>query len=370
MLCSNCGKELEDSNISCPSCGTKYGDVPETPPSTRSEKPLSQVALLPREVAKGFLIIITGAVMMLTAMALVWYTVYGHEYYLLDFDDLNNSSSVDYWVNWYGAALPLILVIVFASVAILSAVYSLATGQRFKQLWGWLSFLSAAALIANFLYLLVVYSGKEYSEDVRPHIGWVVALIGAIAIGIGTIIIDIGSKKKPHSQIALLPMAVAQIASLPRKVATGFLIIITGAIMMLISLALAWYSVHTDMAQHFLLKFDFLNNWRWLADSGTHWSGTTLPLVLMIVFASITILSTVYALATGQRFRRLWGWLSLLSAAVIIANFLYFRVYYWDHGYVRDFTPHIGWVVALIGAIAIGIGAIIIGIDSKKKPLS
>ncbi|MDD5095077.1 MAG: hypothetical protein PHV74_11990 [Dehalococcoidia bacterium] len=336
-----------------------------TPPSTESEKPLSQAALLPREVALGFLIIITGAIMMLTAMALVWYTVYGYEFFFLDFDDLRHSSSVDYWVSWYGAALPLILVIVFASIAILSTFYALATGRRFKRLWIWLSLLSAAALLANFLYLLVVYSGKEYSEDVRPHIGWVVALIGAIAIGIG-------SKKKPHSQVALLPRAIAQIALVQRGIAMGFLTIITGAIMMLSSLALDWYSVHTSYASgnDSFLKFDFLNNSSLIANSGAHWSGTTLPLILMIVLASIAILSTTYALATGQQFKKLWGWLSVLSAVVIIANFVYFRVAYrvWD---LRiDITPHIGWVIALIGAIAIGIGAIAISIVSRKEPLS
>lgn len=341
-----------------------------TLPSTESEKP--QVALLPREVALGFLTIITGAVMMLTALALVWYTVYGYEYSLLDFADLRHSSSEDYWVNWYGAILPLVLVIVFASIAILSAVYSLATSRLFKRLWGWLSFLSTATLITNFVYLLVVYSGKEYSEDVRPHIGWMVALTGAVAIGIGTIAIHVGSKRKPHSQVALLPQAVAQIASLPRGVVAGFLIIITGAIMILISLALNWYALHTSyITGDFFLKFDFLtNNHDRLANWGVHWSGATLPLVLVVIFASIAILSTAYALVTGQQFRKLWGWLSVLSATVIIANFVYFHVAFrvWD---LRiDITPYIGWVVALIGAIAMGIGTITIGVRNKKKPLA
>ncbi|MFC2017938.1 zinc ribbon domain-containing protein [Chloroflexota bacterium] len=357
MFCSLCGKELEESDICCPSCGAKAGAVSRTPLSTQLEKPFLKIVLLPRAVAIGHLIIITGAVMMLTSPALLWYTVYGYEFDFLGFNDVYKLSSVvypDYGFNWYGTTLPLILMIVFASTAIISSAYASATGHRLKWLLLLLSFLSVATLMANFLYLLVIYSAK-YNDDVRPHIGWVVALIGSVAIGIGAIASDIGSRKKPLSQAT----------SLPRMLNIGPLIILTGAAIMLITLALSWYSIHTHDG-NFFLKFDFLNNWRWLGHAGYHWSGTTLPLILMIVFASIAILSAVYALATGQRFKKIWLSLSFLCAAVIIANFLYLFLYARHQGYVENVIPQIGWILALIGGVAVGIGAIASGTSSRE----
>ena len=148
----------------------------------------------------GFLIIITGAVMMLIAIAFDWYKLnfYGHKM-ILDFNDLLNNPALERRfeqdLSWYGTSLPLILIIAFASAAILSAVYALASGRCFKQLWGWLGLLSVTALIANFLCFRYVAIG----EDCTPQIGWGLALIGAVAIGIGAIMIGIGNKKKSLS---------------------------------------------------------------------------------------------------------------------------------------------------------------------------
>ncbi len=100
----------------------------------------------------GFLIIVTGAIMMLIAIALDWYKLnfYGHKM-VLDFNDLLNNPALERRfeqdLSWYGTSLPLILMIAFASVATLSAVYALASGHCFKQLWGWLGLLSVAALL-------------------------------------------------------------------------------------------------------------------------------------------------------------------------------------------------------------------------------
>jgi hypothetical protein len=55
-------------------------------------------------------------------MALNWYK---YEYFFLDLNILTNPNSKYYGgFKLFGAALPLILIIVFASIAILSTVYA------------------------------------------------------------------------------------------------------------------------------------------------------------------------------------------------------------------------------------------------------
>jgi len=147
----------------------------------------------------------------------------------------------------------------------------------------------------------------------------------------------------------------------------GFLFILIGAIMMPISLAMNLYTVkflHRTSFIDFssLLNHPGLEN-RFEIDD-LNWSVTTLLLIIIIVFSSIVILSAVYALATGQRFKKLWILLSLLSAAALIANFLYLRYVLSDFW---EITPYDGWILALIGAMAISIGSITIGIVSRKK---
>jgi hypothetical protein len=146
---------------------------------------------------------------MLITPTLDWYTVHGtvhgHEYPSLDFVSLTHGNSL-IWLgfNWFGAALPPILIILFAYIAFLSIVYALVTGQHLRKLWTLLALLSVAALLANFLYLCVDDVSKDYSWGnvniyVTPRIGWILALIGAMAVGIGSTAIGIVSRKKPLS---------------------------------------------------------------------------------------------------------------------------------------------------------------------------
>lgn len=179
----------------------KVGAAPETSSSAQPERPFSKVVLSRREVAKDFLITTTGAIMMLTALALHWYTVDDYKKFL-DFGDLLNHNVIERRFeqdfNWYGTSLPLIFIIVFASIAILIAVYTLATGRRLRKPWFFLGLLSVAALIANFLYLHFAVCSDCFGNLI-PHYGWAVAFIGAVVIGIGTMAIVTSSKKKPLS---------------------------------------------------------------------------------------------------------------------------------------------------------------------------
>jgi len=253
--------------------------------------------------------------------------------------------------------------LVFASIVILSTVYALATGQRYKKLWIWLGLLSAAALIANFLYLRYVLA--DFWE-ITPNVGWIFAFIGAVAIGAGAMAIDTVSMKKPLLQISLPS----------RAIAVCFLILMTGAMMMLITMTLDWYTVHGTVHGHEYppLDFESLTNDHTLTWLGLNWFGAALPPFLVILFASIAFFSIIYAFVTGQRFRKLWIWLSLLSVAALIANFVYLCLddvsADYSSGIVNIYvTPRFGWILALIGALAVGIGSIAIGIVSKKKQL-
>jgi len=153
--------------------------------------------------------------MMLTGLFLDWYTVCiasnmdvvtplggSYIYFSLDFAELIDPGKIDIWgLHWSGTILPLVMLIVFPSLALLAAVYSLAGGQRFKMLWSWFSLLAIVALMANFLYLLVIFISDVNVYFVIPQAGWVLALIGAAAIGIGSL-------RKSHRHVALTPRAV------------------------------------------------------------------------------------------------------------------------------------------------------------------
>lgn len=201
MLCSKCGKELDYSDNYCRSCGKRVGEVSEIPPAPRLKKSQSQ-PVLEKALSTGFLIIVAGAILLLIALSQDWYTVRctgadcaGYENQNLDFELLTDSDFLESLaLNWFGVALSHILMVSFASIPVFAAVFAIATGRRLKQIWTWLAFLSVAALIANFLYLLLALNSKgielagsiDSTLYVTPHAGWVLAFLGAVAIGIGS----------------------------------------------------------------------------------------------------------------------------------------------------------------------------------------
>jgi len=119
--------------------------------------------------------------------------------------------------------------------------------------------------------------------------------------------------------------------------------------MMLISLTLGWYSIYNsggDAVLYGSADFGFL----------VKWPAFSLPILIIIVIAS---LSAIYSLATGQHFKQLWKWLSIMASIVLIVNLLYFLpILGWGWGYDSYHSlPRAGWVLALIGAVAIVLAA-------------
>jgi len=148
---------------------------------------------------KGLWIIVTGIAMMLIAMFLDWYTITGScsNWHINYFELIKHSEPLASWeINWFGTALPAMFFATFASIAILS-VFSLIDIYS-RKLWLSLSLLSVGALFANYLYVLLFFASRTIKE-VYPNIGWIIAMIGIVIIGAGTMAISNYSKNTSHS---------------------------------------------------------------------------------------------------------------------------------------------------------------------------
>jgi len=158
--------------------------------------------------------------------------------------------------------------------------------------------------------------------------------------------------------------------SIPPAAVKGVIVAAAGAIMMLIALALDWYTARCagdDCRGAGSVNIDFGD----LMDSeGLNWAGDPLPLILMIVFASITLLTIGYFMLSGTLVKKLLTWLGVLSLLCLTGNFVYLLVevmteatdYYDITPYI---TPHAGWSIAFIGALVVIIGSSMTGTDRR-----
>jgi hypothetical protein len=127
---------------------------------------------------------------MLIALAVPWYTIRasggGSENIslgdLLTPEGPNNP-------NWAGSGLPIVLIIICASLGLLSVGYALMSGSQPKKLWAWLGSLSVICALINLGYILwwVIdtvndLSNGEVSAYTTPHAGFFLAFFGAIAL--------------------------------------------------------------------------------------------------------------------------------------------------------------------------------------------
>ena len=99
-------------------------------------------------------------------------------------------------------------------------------------------------------------------------------------------------------------------------------------------------------------------------NGGPLWAGSALPIILIIVFASVTLLSIGYCFWAVVVTRQLWAWLGGLSIVCVLGNLGYILWWMIDNTPERaDFTfyttPHAGSVLALLGAVAVVIGSAI-----------
>lgn len=195
-VCHSCGVELPDTAAFCHACGNPVSGSAGATAQTRATRTVPAFSGARRTFPVGPIVVATiGAILMLIALAPDWYTVrcagddcYGATYEV-DFDNLMNDTDI-MDVNWAGAGLPLVFLIIFASVILLSVCYSLFSRTAARKLWIWLGSLSIILLLINFGYLL----SDALTEDVgsydvtpyiTPHAGFVLALIGVIAVLVG-----------------------------------------------------------------------------------------------------------------------------------------------------------------------------------------
>jgi hypothetical protein len=140
-----------------------------------------------------------------------------------------------------------------------------------------------------------------------------------------------------------------------------------GGIMMLVSLAVPWYAMRLHEGSVNISASDLLT------DTGNYpapsFAGSALPLVLMIIFASIVLFSVAYSLYKQTATKALWACLGIFSALCVIGNAVY--ILFYIHDITSDFSTyggqwvnivHAGCIVAFVGALVVAFSSI----ESKR----
>lgn len=188
-FCPKCGSQLNAESQFCTLCGLQlsqpavgqstamYTQVPVTPqithaPNMPGSKVISKTIFLSaRTIAAG-----VGALLMLISLALPFYTVRGGGASA----NLSVSDLLKAKTDWAGVGLPVLLIIIFASILLLSVIIGFLTRRTLKPLWFILGMLCIFAVIANAGYVLVQIhrSTAEWVNIIAP--GCVLAFVGAV----------------------------------------------------------------------------------------------------------------------------------------------------------------------------------------------
>jgi predicted amidophosphoribosyltransferase len=219
QFCNQCGQDLTKADIRyvvvraemanvCPQCGSQV--TPETQFCKQcgldlTKEDVKQVIDAASHVKRALpmpsaLAVAMGAVLMLVSLAVPWYAVrlggFSVEFSASDLI----TGTANSWTTWGGLALPIILMIAFASIALLSVVYSLWAGAATRALWAFLGGLSAlCVLFSAFYFLWWVWDNPSYSEWVNiAHVGSALAFISALMM----ILSAIAAKGRPGDSVA------------------------------------------------------------------------------------------------------------------------------------------------------------------------
>lgn len=127
-----------------------------------------------------------GAIIMLISLAFPWYTIRFQDYDNNIAWDMNISylitDTADWWSLWFGAALPIIGIILSTSAILLFTAYSLFKRTENTRLWGRLGILSIILIIINALYILF-WMRNHFGEWMNIlDAGAVIAFVGAILV--------------------------------------------------------------------------------------------------------------------------------------------------------------------------------------------
>jgi uncharacterized OB-fold protein len=129
-----------------------------------------------------------------------------------------------------------------------------------------------------------------------------------------------------------------------------------GAIMMLVSLAVPWYTLRLPRISPDISASDLLGRNGFLQRSD--YAGSALPLVLMIIFASVVLLSIAYSVYRQAATKALWAWLGIVSALAVIANAVY--ILWWVHDQTGQWADIVqaGSIIAFVGAVVVAFSSI------------
>ncbi len=135
-----------------------------------------------------------------------------------------------------------------------------------------------------------------------------------------------------------------------------------GAIIMLISLAFPWYAASLFGNSFDISISDLLTQ---TGEGGFVWVGSAFPIILVILFASLAFLFTIYSLLEGKENTKFLYWLGILSAISIIVNAVY--VLYWMYDNYQEWVYIInpGVILAFVGA-----SVMILGHPEFRKAIS
>jgi len=170
-FCQNCGTRLETAGppaaptAFCPRCGSQV--IPGTQfcskcgqdltgPVDRRAAPAAQPARPSPAVSPGAIVAGIGAILMLIALAVPWFTVRNGISANISIGDLLDTLSEQGPGDplWAGMALPIILIIIAASIVLISVIYSVLARTTPKTLWRLMGTLVFFCVLGNAGYFL------------------------------------------------------------------------------------------------------------------------------------------------------------------------------------------------------------------------
>ena len=137
-------------------------------------------------------------------------------------------------------------------------------------------------------------------------------------------------------------------------------VVATGAILTLISLGLSWYTtaIGTIKASELLAPGE---------SASLVWAGWGLPVMLLIIIAALVLMSIAGSLWTRAALKRFWMGMGIFAILCVAGNAGYVGWWTDDMGIFSGGLVHAGFVLAMIGSIAMLVGAIMIGTQPVRE---
>ncbi len=180
VACPQCGADATPGERFCSQCGQDLEQA--TTPAASATPQVERASPLPNVIAAG-----VGAVMMLVSLAVPWYTIRlwgSSEDWEASF--LMDPGCIQECPLWAGFGLPVVLVIIFASLVLISAIYSFAAKAATRALWASLGSLCAFCVAGNALYILWWLHENTYPAEWINIVqaGSALAFAGALVVAL------------------------------------------------------------------------------------------------------------------------------------------------------------------------------------------